>query len=177
MEMDDGEKCSICRDPLDIDDVVELECGHFFHHTCIFGGVSDRCALCRAPSDMLMRDETLKKRKVEAKKEAVEEQIKDDREVAIRLQAEELGEEEDIEVQPIERDSEEWAAAVQTIVGWLAEMVGEEDHPLDGYEGDDKANRLHNIFHGGGAFQRISCRDLCDIAADALAHEMFSSIN
>lgn len=167
------ERCAICRSKIK-EEAFSLECGHVFHTDCVLGGVDDACSVCRRVSKKLQQHEGLKKRKKEAVKEAKEEQIKDDGHFAQQLYEEQLNP-PPIQVEPIARGTDEWNGAVMTIVMWLTEMMEEDDDPLQEY-GDDterKKRALHNIFHGQGAFQRISCEDLRSIAGDALEHDMF----
>jgi hypothetical protein len=166
-------KCVICRSKIIDGEVLTLECGHLFHTDCIMQGCDDKCPLCRQLSERLAQDEGLKCRKLERQNDAKQEQIIGDEQLAQRLQREELRP----EIQPVDsivRGEEEWNGAVQTIVMWLAEMMCDEDNPLERYDSlDDRKRVLHGIFHEQGAFLTISCGDLCEIAGDALQHEMF----
>ncbi len=42
---EEGEKCAICRDEMNIGSDKRLECGHLFHEECIVGWL-ERCAQC-----------------------------------------------------------------------------------------------------------------------------------
>ena len=178
--MDDIERCCYCLKKIKhIHDVTSLECSHTFHTACVLDSHDDKCAMCRVPSMMLAANDGIATRKKKAKVEATEKQIEDDGEVAHRLQAEELlarerGERRQPQPLIIDRGSDEWNGVKQTIVGFLVEMIGEGDNPLDGIDDvDGRKSALHHFFHNQGAFRNIGCQTLRDIAGDALEHEMF----
>lgn len=176
------EVCSICRHKMRSDEeelkrLKKLECDHIFHLHCIMKMHDYRCPMCMNVSSLLKGDGSVKKRKKAAVREAREKQIEEDEELARQLQEEEI---DNVpppppqDPQDLERDSDEWNGAVQSIVLYLAEMMGHEDHHLNGlHDLEAKKNALHNVFHNHGSFLNVTCASLRDVAGAALDHEMF----
>jgi hypothetical protein len=82
----------------------------------------------------------------------------------------------EVEAVAIPRGSEEWVAAVETIIATLSDTIGTDNYPLLEMEGksvDKKKEAVHQLLHERSIFLNITCADLREIAGDALAHEMF----